>query len=293
MGSRAGQVGRTDWAQGPRVSPALPTLKAQVDTAAFAESAASVMVEGLHITFERGDERVEALNGVDLSVREREFLAIVGPSGCGKSTLLNVLVGTLKPTAGTVRVGGVPVTGINRSIGYVTQQVNLLPWRTLLANVELPLELRGYRQAERRARALDLIKQVSLNTFESHFPYELSGGMRQRVNIIRALVYDPPLVVMDEPFGSLDAFTRGKMQNLLLDLWERTRKTVIFITHDLAEAIVLADRIAVMSRRPGRIKAVVDVHIPRPRDTFAVRTTPEFQSQFNAIWALLAEEVED
>jgi NitT/TauT family transport system ATP-binding protein len=260
---------------------------------AVAPPAAAVRIEGLRVDFERAGEPVRALDGLDLTVGEREFLAIVGPSGCGKSTLLNVLAGTLRPSAGTAWVDGAPVVGINRSLGYVTQEDNLLPWRTLLGNIELPLELRGRPPAERRQRALELIRRVELERFEHHFPYELSGGMRQRANIIRALIYDPTLIVMDEPFGSLDAFTRGKMQKLVLDLWESARKTVMFITHDIAEAIVLSDRIVVLSRRPGHVKAIVDVPIARPRDTFAVKTTDEFQRYFNEVWELLAEEVID
>ncbi len=253
----------------------------------------AVRIAGLTVHYEREGEAVEALQNVNLSVQAQEFVAVVGPSGCGKSTLLNVLVGTLKPTSGTVSVSGVPVTGINRAVGYVTQEDNLLPWRTLLANVELPLELRGQPRGERRSRAMGFLQQVNLDRFEHHFPFELSGGMRQRANIVRALAYDPPLIVMDEPFGSLDAFTRGKMQRLLLDLWEKARKTVIFITHDLAEAVVLSDRVAVMSRRPGHIKAIVDIDLPRPRDTFALKTTDDFHRYFNQIWDLLAEEVID
>jgi NitT/TauT family transport system ATP-binding protein len=253
----------------------------------------AVRIEGLRVDYERQGERIQAIENLSLSVREREFMAVVGPSGCGKSTLLNVLVGTLRPTAGRVTALGVEVTGINRNIGYVTQDDNLLPWRSLLHNVELPLELRGVAQAERRQRALELINRVNLDRFEQHYPSELSGGMRQRTNIIRTLIYDPPLIVMDEPFGSLDAFTRGKMQKLVLDLWESARKTVLFITHDLAEAIVLSDRVVVMTRRPGRIKAIVDVDLPRPRDTFGIRTTDAFHHLHNQVWGLLSEEVMD
>jgi NitT/TauT family transport system ATP-binding protein len=254
-------------------------------------SAEAVRIEDLRVDYEREGARVQALAGVNLSVREREFLAVVGPSGCGKSTLLNVLVGSLRPTAGEVFVGGKAVSGINRAVGYVTQDDNLLPWRGLLGNVELPLELRGIPTNERRRRARELLQRVNLEAFESHFPHELSGGMRQRANIVRALIYDPSLIVMDEPFGSLDAFTRGKMQNLVLDLWENARQTILFITHDLAEAIVLADRVAVMTRRPGQIKAMVSIDIPRPRDTFALKTTDIFHHYFNEVWGLLAEEV--
>jgi NitT/TauT family transport system ATP-binding protein len=256
-------------------------------------SEAAVSIVGLGVEYERAGERLTALRDLNLTVRPQEFLAVVGPSGCGKSTLLNVLVGTLPASTGAVAVNGVPVTGINRAIGYVTQDDNLLPWRTLMANVTLPLELRGYGKDTRQKQGSDYLHRVGLEQFAHHYPFELSGGMRQRANMIRALIYDPPLIVMDEPFGSLDAFTRGKMQGLLLDLWEQQRKTVIFITHDLAEAIVLADRIAVISRRPGHVKAVVGIDLARPRDTFALKATQEFHDYFSEIWSLLAEEVVD
>jgi NitT/TauT family transport system ATP-binding protein len=254
---------------------------------------AAVSIENLTVDYERGDQRVRALEGLSLTVPSREFLAVVGPSGCGKSTLLNVLVGTLRPSGGKVAIDGIPVRGINRAIGYVTQEDNLLPWRTLIRNVTLPLELRNYGRQERHKLATDYLQRVSLDRFEEHYPYELSGGMRQRANIVRALIYDPPLMVMDEPFGSLDAFTRGKMQRQLLDLWERSRKTVLFITHDLGEAIVLADRVAVISRRPGTVKALIDIELPRPRDTFELRTTAKFHDYYKQIWSLLSEEIVD
>lgn len=254
---------------------------------------AALSIERLTVDYERDGQRVRALQNLDLTVPPREFLAVVGPSGCGKSTLLNVLVGTLRPSSGKVAINGVPVTGINRAIGYVTQEDNLLPWRTLLRNVTLPLELRNYSKEDQRKLAAEYLRRVNLDRFEDHFPYELSGGMRQRANIVRALIYDPPLMVMDEPFGSLDAFTRGKMQRILLDLWENSRKTVVFITHDLAEAIVLADRVAVISRRPGTVKALIDIKLPRPRDTFELKTTAAFHDYYSRIWSLLAEEVAD
>ena len=256
-------------------------------------SEAAVSIVGLGVEYEREGERLAALRDLNLTVRPQEFLAVVGPSGCGKSTLLNVLVGTLSPSAGAVTINGVPVTGINRAIGYVTQDDNLLPWRTLMANVTLPLELRGYDKELRQKRGMDYLRRVGLERFEYHYPFELSGGMRQRANMIRALIYDPSLIVMDEPFGSLDAFTRGKMQGLLLDLWERQRKTVMFITHDLAEAIVLADRVAVISRRPGQVKAVVEIGLVRPRDALTLKATNEFHHYYSEIWSLLAEEVID
>jgi NitT/TauT family transport system ATP-binding protein len=253
----------------------------------------AVRIEHLDVQFEHEGVPLIAVEDLSLAVRDQEFLAIVGPSGCGKSTLLNVLVGTLRPSAGRVFVNQEEVLGINRSVGYVTQDDNLLPWRTLLSNIELPLELRGVGVAARRARARDALRRVGLEAFEAHFPHQLSGGMRQRANIVRTLVYDPSLIVMDEPFGSLDAFTRSKMHRLVLDLWEGARKTIVFITHDLDEAIVLADRVAVMSRRPGHIKATVEINLPRPRDPLGIKATDAFHHHFANVWGLLAEEVGD
>src|SRR5437899_2347234 len=185
---------------------------------------------------------IQAMAGVSLDVSAGEFLTVVGPSGCGKSTLLNIVCGLLAPSRGSVLYKGARLTGVNTEIGYVTQADNLYPWRTLRENVEFPLEIRGVARGERRARAAALIERVGLAGFEDHYPYELSGGMRQRANIIRTLVYDPEVILMDEPFGPLDAQTRLLLQDQLLKLWDGARKTIVFITHDLGEAVALADR---------------------------------------------------
>lgn len=235
--------------------------------------------------------RIVALQGIDLEVQEQEFLTIVGPSGCGKSTLLNIIVGLIPPSQGSVLFEGVSTKGINTRIGYVTQADNLLPWRTLLKNVEFSLELRGALRDDREQKARTLINQVGLAGFENHYPHELSGGMRQRANIIRTLIYDPPVILMDEPFGPLDAQTRISLQNQLLQLWMKARKTVIFVTHDLAEAISLADRVVVMTARPGRIKSVNVVTIPRPRDVFHIHRSEEFRNIYDKLWDELREEV--
>lgn len=232
-----------------------------------------------------------ALDSVNLAVDEGEFLTIVGPSGCGKSTLLNLLVGLLPASTGRILFRNRPIDGINPEIGYVTQKDNLLPWRTLLENVEIALEIKGVEKAKRRRRAEELIERVGLKGFEDHYPHELSGGMRQRANIIRTLIYDPELILMDEPFGPLDAQTRIVLQDQLLQLWSATRKTIIFITHDLVEAIALADRVVVLTSRPGRIKYTANVPIPRPRDVYQIHESRDFRTTYEKLWKELRPEV--
>jgi NitT/TauT family transport system ATP-binding protein len=243
-----------------------------------------------HIFRSKG-RRVQALAETDLEVYDREFLTIVGPSGCGKSTLMNLIVGLFPPSSGEVLYRGKRHAGVNRSIGYVTQADNLYPWRTLRQNVEFPLELRMVGKGERRERAERLIHRVGLGGFEDSYPHELSGGMRQRANIIRTLVYEPEVILMDEPFGPLDAQTRLILQNQLLDLWHEERKTIIFITHDLSEAVALADRVVVMSARPGRIKTIARVPIARPRNLFEIHADETFRETYRVMWSSLEEEV--
>lgn len=242
-------------------------------------------------TSDRSD--VVALADANLTIAPGEFVTVVGPSGCGKSTILNIIVGLLDPTTGTRLYKGKPFDGVNRDIGYVTQADNLFPWRTVLGNVEFGLELRGIgTKAERRERAMELLKRVGLDGFAGHFRHELSGGMRQRVNIVRTLAYDPAVLLLDEPFGPLDAQTRLQLQDLLLKLWqERAGTTVVFITHDLTEAIALADRVVVMSARPGRIVEVVPVDLPRPRDMYSIATDPQFRALYDRLWVRLEDEM--
>jgi NitT/TauT family transport system ATP-binding protein len=235
--------------------------------------------------------RVQALDDVTLDVETGEFLTIVGPSGCGKSTLLNILSGLLPPSTGTILYKGRPLTGVDQEIGYVTQADNLYPWLTLRENVEFPLRIRGVAAAERRRRAIALIERVGLAGFEDHYPYELSGGMRQRANIVRTLIYDPEVILMDEPFGPLDAQTRLILQARLLELWGAARKTIVFITHDLAEAVALADRVVVMTARPGRIKSICPVSIGRPRDLFHIHDDEQFRVTYDKLWDDLEAEV--
>jgi NitT/TauT family transport system ATP-binding protein len=248
-------------------------------------------IEGIRKEYEVRGKTILAIDSVDLHIGEGEFVTIVGPSGCGKSTLLNLIVGLLRSSGGRITFRGVPIDGICTRIGYVTQKDNLFPWRTLIENVEVALEIRGIDKATRRRRAEELIERVGLRGFEDHYPHELSGGMRQRANIIRTLIYDPELILMDEPFGPLDAQTRIVLQDQLLKLWAATRKTIIFITHDLIEAIALADRVVLMSSRPGRIKMIAAVGIARPRDVFKIHESQEFRALHEKLWRELRPEV--
>lgn len=244
--------------------------------------------------FFKGETRVHALRGVSVDVAEGELLAIVGPSGCGKSTLLNLTAGLMEPGLGEVLYEGKPVTGVNTRVSYVTQRDNLLPWRTVEDNILLPFELSGragMRMEERRARAKAEIAKVGLQGFEKHYPAELSGGMRKRAQLARSLVYDPDVLLMDEPFGALDAQLRLVLQAELLKTWEGSGKTLIFVTHDLTEAISLADRVIVMSARPGRIRAVQEIKLSRPRDVFTIRFLPEFGQYFEQLWSALEQDM--
>jgi len=248
-------------------------------------------IEGVRKEYLVRGKKIVALDAIDLAIAEGEFVTIVGPSGCGKSTLLNLIVGLIRSSSGRITFRGDRIDGICTNIGYVTQKDNLLPWRTLIENVEIALEIRGVQANARRDQARDYIGQVGLGGFEDHYPHELSGGMRQRANIIRTLIYDPELILMDEPFGPLDAQTRIVLQDQLLKLWSASKKTIIFITHDLIEAITLGDRVVLMSSRPGRIKFIENVAIPRPRDVFQIHESPEFRSAYERLWQQLRPEV--
>lgn len=256
-------------------------------------SDAVLRIEGVVKNFVGRGMPVEALARTDFTIERGEFVTLVGPSGCGKSTLLNLVSGLVAPSEGAIWYDGRKITGVNRQIGYVTQQDNLFPWRTLRDNVAFPLELTGVSTRERHSEADRWIRRVGLEGFENAYPYELSGGMRQRANIIRTLIYEPPVILMDEPFGPLDAQTRISLQALLLSIWESQRSTVLFVTHDLTEAIGLADRVALMSARPGRMVRMDIVKIPRPRDIFFIHQNPEFRELHDAIWKELAAQIHD
>ncbi|OEJ23640.1 ABC transporter ATP-binding protein [Streptomyces agglomeratus] len=232
-----------------------------------------------------------ALDGIDLEVAPGEFLVVVGPSGCGKSTLLDLLGGLTRPTRGRILLDGVPVTGPGLDRGIVFQQYALLPWRTARGNVEFGLEATGVPRRERAERAREYLDLVGLSGFEDRHPHELSGGMRQRVAIARSLAYDPEVLLMDEPFAALDAQTRESLQDELLRIWQRTKKTVVFITHGIEEAVYLGQRVAVMTSRPGRIKQVVPISLGSRTSADDLRFSPGFARYRHEIWSLLHDEV--
>ena len=230
-----------------------------------------------------------ALNGVTLDIHDNEFICVVGPSGCGKSTLLNIIAGLLEPTSGQVYCDGKLVEGTGTDRGVVFQQYALFPWLTVKKNVRFALEMRGVKGKEADELAMKYLEKVDLVKFANHYPKELSGGMKQRVAIARAYAAEPQVLLMDEPFGALDAQTRTQLQSELLQTWERDMKTCFFITHDVDEAIILAQKVIVMSARPGRVKAVIDIDIPYPRDQ-ETKMSPRFLELKNEIWSLVYQE---
>ncbi len=249
-------------------------------------------VEGVRLEYQRqaDDSRFLALDTVSLEVERGEFVTIVGPSGCGKSSLLMMVNGLLKPTSGTISLNGKKVTEPGPDRALVFQEFALLPWRTVLANVELGLELQGLPAKQRQEIARRNIRMVGLTAFENYLPHQLSGGMRQRAGIARALSVDPEVLLMDEPFGALDAQTRQVMATELLRIWERDRKTILFVTHDIDEAVYLADSVVIMSASPGRILQVMDISLARPRHP-DVRNSAVFTEYRAQIWRSLEDEV--
>lgn len=236
-----------------------------------------IAVEDLSLTFDTGDGPVYALSKVNLTVNEGDFVSFIGPSGCGKTTLLRVIADLERQTSGSIKVNGLTPeqARLGRHYGYVFQAPALYPWRTIERNVMLPLEVMGFPAAERKERAARNLELVNLKGFEKKFPWQLSGGMQQRASIARALCFDPKLMLMDEPFGALDEIVRDKLNDQLLHLWRTTRKTVVFVTHSIPEAVYLSTKIVVMSPRPGRIIDIIDCDFPRDR-TLDIRETPEF-----------------
>src|SRR4249920_461730 len=236
-----------------------------------------IEVTNVSLTYDTPSGQVPGVAGVSFSIEASEFLCIVGPSGCGKSTLLNIIAGFLAPSAGEIRIGGKAVTGHGLDRGVVFQDfAQLFPWRTALGNVTFGLEMKG--MTEREKIALEQLKLVKLEKFVRSYPHHLSGGMQQRVAIARALAYNPSVLLMDEPFAALDALTRDDMQRLLADVWRETRKTIIYVTHNVAEAVYLADRVVVMSPHPGTVKTEIKINLPRPRDPLSVDFL-EFQKE--------------
>src|SRR5919197_1326423 len=214
-------------------------------------------------------DRTTALQGIDVTIDEREFVSLIGPSGCGKSTLLRIIGDLIQPSAGNVVVNGKPArkARVDRDYGIVFQDPVLYDWRTVSKNIALPLELAGWDRRRRRERVREMLELVELAAFEGHHPWQLSGGMQQRVSIARALSFDPALLLMDEPFGALDEMTRERLNNELLEIWRRSGSTIIFVTHSIAEAVFLSTRVVVLSPRPGRIASIVDIDLPQPRAT--------------------------
>lgn len=263
----------------------LPSATAPLDGARLA-----VQVRNASVVYETADSPVHALEHIDLDIREGEFVALIGPSGCGKTTLVRVIADLEKISAGQVLVNGVTPheARLARAYGYVFQAPALFPWRTVLGNVTLPLQIQGRSKAEGKAIALEHLARVGLTGFESKYPWQLSGGMQQRVSIARALSFEPRILMMDEPFGALDEITRDRLNEQLQQLWQRERRTVVFVTHSIAEAVYLSTRIVVMSPRPGRIIKVIESPLPDSRH-LGLRDTPLFIEVAHAVREALAE----
>jgi len=257
--------------------PALTEVSATRSVAAGGSARPCIVLDRVSLRFQSERREVQALSDISLSIAEGEFVALLGPTGCGKSSLLRLVSDLLAPTAGTIAVRGEPAAAARRlnQFGFVFQEPALLSWRTALGNVQLPLEVVGYPPDKRITRCMELLNSVGLPKFKDAYPHELSGGMKQRVAMVRALAWNPPILLMDEPFSALDELTRGQLQDDLLQLWNRERKTVLFVTHNISEAIYLADRIVVMSPHPGRIRIILSPDLPRPR-TDEIHETQDF-----------------
>jgi NitT/TauT family transport system ATP-binding protein len=254
-----------------------PDVISSVGDPAAKPQTLAVSARGVSLTFQTADGEVQALSNVDLDVADGDFVSFIGPSGCGKTTLLRVIADLEQPSAGTLAVNGVSPeqARLQRHYGYIFQAAALYPWRTIERNVALPLEIMGFDAAERRRRVEHYLKLVNLSGFERKFPWQLSGGMQQRTSIARALSFEPALLLMDEPFGALDEIVRDHLNEQLLRLWDQTKKTVLFVTHSIPEAVFLSTKIVVMSPRPGRIIDIISCDFPRDR-TLEVRETPQF-----------------
>lgn len=250
-----------------------------------------INIVGVSKSFEKDGQKIDAVKDLSLEIQDGEFVALIGPSGCGKSTVLNMIAGLLRPEEGAVEYNAKRVTAINTAVGYMTQKDSLLPWRTTEGNISAPLDIRRVPKAERAHLVAQAIEKVRLQGFERHHPDELSGGMRKRVLLARTLIYEPDTLLMDEPFAALDALLKLVMQEELLRIWNEDRTTVVYVTHDLTEAISIADRIVVFSKRPGRIVLDLPVGLKRPRDFDSMRGSPEFIELYDKVWATLRHEV--
>ena len=267
----------------PTLSPATVTRTSDAER---------IDVRGLSKSFQLAGTAIEAVRDVSFSVRRGEFVALLGPPGSGKSTILNMIATLLKPSSGQILIDGKPVIAgkATPDVGYVFQRDTLFPWRTVADNIGYGLQLAGVPDAERRERVAACVAQAGLRGFEQAYPSALSGGMRQRAALMRTLVVEPQVLLMDEPFGALDTHTKIDMHEVLLRIWDREQQTVLFVTHDLGEALTLADRIILFSARPGQVKDMFEVDIARPRDAVKVRETPRYAELFQHIWHSLGEE---
>ena len=263
------------------------------DRPVSARREALVQFTDVRLVFEAAASNVLALDGVTFDVPVGQITTVVGPSGCGKTTLLRLVAGLTKPSSGQVLYKGKPVVGLNTEVGFITQDSNLFPWLTALENVEFPLALRNVPKTERRERALEWLRLVGLAGFERNYPTELSGGMQKRVAIARTLIYEPEVVLMDEPFGALDAQTRMMLHHELLQIWDRQTKTILFITHDLVESITLSDHVVILTKRPGRVGATYQVPLQRPRNVFQIFLEPHFDDFYATLWNHFKSELPD
>jgi ABC-type nitrate/sulfonate/bicarbonate transport system ATPase subunit len=254
-----------------------------------ANASATIDLQGVSKTFASRRGGVEVLREVDFHADAGEFVSVIGPSGCGKSTLFSLIAGLQQADAGTLTLNDAPLNPDDHPVAYMPQKDLLLPWRSILRNVTLPLQVAGLRKDQAKAKALELFPLFGLEGFEDAYPFQLSGGMRQRAALMRTVIQERPLMLLDEPFGALDSLTRTDMQDFLLDVWQRFRHTIVFITHDIREAIYLSDRIYVMTARPARVKMVVNVELPRPR-TLEMVPTPEFAELETRLLNTLREE---
>jgi NitT/TauT family transport system ATP-binding protein len=246
---------------------------------------------GVSKTYHSKGKSVLALRDVTLPVQQGSFTTFIGPSGCGKSTLLKIIAGIALPYEGQLSYKGREITSVNTDIGFVTQDSNLFPWLTLIENVELALKIRGFSKVQRAEIAQKYIDMMQLTGFQDHYPFELSGGMQKRGSIIRTLIYDPETILMDEPFGPLDAQTRLVLQDELLRIWDQNNKTILFVTHDLIEAIALSDRVVVLTGRPGKVKRIFDVPLARPRNVFEIHNEKGFTELYHEIWNYFKSEI--
>jgi NitT/TauT family transport system ATP-binding protein len=295
VAAAAGREPEMTHANGRTEEAGVTTEASTRQRAATSPPAGTPMITFDHVgkRFFKKGKPLQALADGHFSVRPGEFVSVVGPSGCGKSTLLNITAGLMKPSTGTVRYKGQPVTAVNTNVGYVTQRDTLLPWRTVRQNVAIALEIRRSPKDDRVQRVDRIIEKVGLAEFANHYPAELSGGMRKRVVLARALIYEPETLLMDEPFGALDAQLKLVLHEELLRLWADAGMTIIFVTHDLSEAVTLSDRVVVLSSRPGVIRTIQEIDIKRPRNVFEVRFDDRFRDLNQELWEILQQDIRD